>query len=53
MANSGMERPMPVEGDFIYDKYGTMKFRRLDNNGRYVNFPPDGKDETSEYFKPG
>lgn len=42
-----------MEGDFLADKYGRMRFRRLDTMGRYVDDPNEEVEPGVEYYAPG
>ena len=52
-AEAGVDRRHAVEGDFMSDKYGRMRFRRLDTLGRYVNDPDEETEPGVEYYPPG
>lgn len=40
-SEAGVDRRHATEGEFIADKYGTVRFRRLDTLGRYIDDPDE------------
>lgn len=52
-AEAGFDRRKPVEGEFIADKYGKMKFRRLDIMGKYIDVSDDENNEEADYYAAG
>jgi hypothetical protein len=52
-SEAGVDRRHAVEGDFLADKYGRMRFRRLDTMGRYVDDPNEEVEPGVEYYAPG